>query len=84
MIYANQSQLSSAIACHALRCGKLVTADVLPHTCRYIYVDDYLSYRGCKRAVDEFRLARNIAAPLHVVLETGGQIEAVWWRKPDC
>jgi hypothetical protein len=45
-----------------------------------VYVDDYGSFTGCRRAVDEFRAARNIWAPLHDVKEPGGNVEAVWWH----
>ncbi len=45
-----------------------------------VYVDDYGSFNGCRRAVDEFRAARNIWAPLHDVKEGGGGVEAVWWH----
>jgi len=48
----------------------------------YIYVDDYLSFRGCKRAVDDFRAVKGISAPLHLIKEQN--TEAVWWRKPLC
>jgi O-methyltransferase len=43
----------------------------------YVIIDDYSAVEGCKRAVDEFRRARAIAAPLEQV--DGG---CVYWRKP--
>ena len=45
-----------------------------------IYVDDYGSFTGCRRAVDKFRAMRKIWEPLHDVYERGGEVEAVWWR----
>ena len=59
-----------------------------------IYVDDYGSYTGCRRAIDEFRAQRGITAPLRLQsLPEGGlapanklqeAYEAVWWIKPPC
>ena len=43
-----------------------------------IYVDDYGSFNGCKRAVDEFFATRKIWSPLHVYEKDK---EAAWWRK---
>ena len=42
----------------------------------YVIVDDYNSWAGCKRAVDEFRSARGIVAPLVSI-----DPHAVYWRK---
>lgn len=55
-----------------------------------IYVDDYGSFNGCKKAIDEFRSIRNITAPLmyQYLPEQGwsntgfsSHWEAVWWIK---
>ncbi len=55
-----------------------------------VYVDDYNSFTGCKRAVDEFRAERGIQSPLQVqysaddVYNTTGadsRWEAAWWIK---
>lgn len=50
-----------------------------------IYVDDYGSFPGCRRAVDLFRTEHHIYDPLHYVRNTPdtGAItfEAVWWQK---
>lgn len=58
-----------------------------------IYVDDYGSFRGCRKAVDKFREISRIWEPLHyvdesVALQTSElgshpplRFEAVWWRK---
>ena len=52
----------------------------------FIYVDDYASFNGCKRAIDEFRLKRKITAPMHIIPENlpryNDRYEAVWWQKP--
>ena len=50
----------------------------------YIYVDDYGSFEGCKRAVDFFKQSVNDNAPLFPIFEdnTSKKFEAVWWRKP--
>jgi len=48
----------------------------------FVYVDDYGSFNGARRAVDEFRAARGITARMHEVRERPGrEPEAVWWRK---
>jgi len=33
-----------------------------------VYVDDFGSFNGCRRAVEEFRAARGITAPMHAVV----------------
>jgi O-methyltransferase len=61
-----------------------------------VYADDYGSFPGCKRAIDEFRATRRIAAPLQwqylpdvLFNETeagrrgGFKWEAVWWVKTE-
>ncbi|KAL1528486.1 hypothetical protein AB1Y20_009829 [Prymnesium parvum] len=51
-----------------------------------IYIDDYGSFGGCGKAVDEFREERNITAALHEIWEVVGNkrvFEAVWWTKGD-
>jgi len=70
------------------------TRDVLRALYQYlqpggvIYIDDYGSFGGCGKAVDEFRDERNISAPLHEIWETHSLttsktrfFEAVWWTK---
>lgn len=52
----------------------------------YIYVDDYGSFDGCKRAIDEFRTKRGVTDPMSIVIEnTNAELnpmyEAVWWKK---
>lgn len=42
----------------------------------FIVVDDYLSYPGCRDAVDEFRNAENVQSPLVPIDEV-----SVFWRK---
>ncbi|GAB4822025.1 hypothetical protein N2152v2_009071 [Parachlorella kessleri] len=55
-----------------------------------VYVDDYFSFNGCRKAVDEFRAKRGITGPLHWqhISDTGfdrpansSGWEAVWWMK---
>ena len=53
-----------------------------------VYVDDYLSFSGCRAAVDEFRQKHGIKSPLmmQAIPEAGyfdenARIEAVWWIK---
>ena len=47
-----------------------------------IYVDDYGSFRGCALAIDEYRTAMGITAPLHP-LAAGpyNKFQGLWWRK---
>mmetsp|Transcript_6742 Transcript_6742/g.11620 ORF Transcript_6742/g.11620 Transcript_6742/m.11620 type:complete len:336 (+) Transcript_6742:215-1222(+) len=47
----------------------------------FIYVDDYGSFAGCKRAVDEFRAKRGITEEMVLVAERGNTFEAVFWQK---
>jgi O-methyltransferase len=42
----------------------------------FVVVDDYGAIPGCRQAVDDFRLAQGIDAPLERVDWTG-----VWWRR---
>jgi O-methyltransferase len=42
----------------------------------FVIVDDYGAYEGCRKAVDEFRAARNITAYLHHI-----DAEARYWIK---
>jgi 2-polyprenyl-3-methyl-5-hydroxy-6-metoxy-1,4-benzoquinol methylase len=42
----------------------------------YIIVDDYIAVPGCRKAIDEFRVTRGIAAPLHDIDGMG-----VFWQK---
>ena len=50
----------------------------------YIYVDDYGSFEGCRRAVDVFKASVEVNAPLIPIFEHDNvaHFEAVWWRKP--
>lgn len=50
----------------------------------YIYVDDYGSFEGCRRAVDVFKASVEDNAPLIPIFEHNNvaHFEAVWWRKP--
>lgn len=53
--------------------------------CGIVYIDDYTSFPGCKKAVDEYRLEKGIQAPLHLqaVPEPSGRPgEAAWWMVP--
>lgn len=43
----------------------------------YVIVDDYGGLAMCKQAVDEYRTANGIAAPITMVDWTG-----MWWQKP--
>ena len=43
----------------------------------FVIVDDYHSWPGCRRAIDEYRAEHEITAPLVAVDD-----QAVWWRKP--
>lgn len=51
----------------------------------FIYVDDYGSFPGCRKAVDDFRIKHQIYEPLHYIRENDHThhilFEAVWWRK---
>jgi O-methyltransferase len=42
----------------------------------YLVVDDYGSFEGCRRAVDEFRAAHGIAEPIEAIDHTGAR-----WRR---
>jgi O-methyltransferase len=46
-----------------------------------VYVDDYGSFPGCARAIDEYRNAHGISAKLHSIDEGNGRFEAVYWQK---
>ena len=50
----------------------------------YIYVDDYGSFEGCRRAVDFFKQSIGDNEPLFPIFEEdkATKFEAVWWRKP--
>jgi O-methyltransferase len=43
----------------------------------FVLVDDYGGWEPCRAAVDDYRSAQGITAPIHTVDWTG-----VWWRKP--
>jgi len=43
----------------------------------FVIIDDYGAVEGCRLAVDSFRRANGITAPLETIDWTG-----VWWRKP--
>ncbi len=54
----------------------------------YIYVDDYDSFNGCKKAVDAYRLQHKISEPMTKIIEgkrpdqkRKREYEAVWWQK---
>lgn len=56
----------------------------------YVYVDDYYSFIGCKKAVDEFLVDRKLTPVIYDVKELDYEShedfavkigEAVWWRK---
>lgn len=53
-------------AYHRLSCGG------------FCIIDDYNSFPGCKRAVDEFRAAKGITAPMVCI-----DAHAIQWRKGD-
>jgi O-methyltransferase len=42
-----------------------------------VIIDDYFMFAGCRKAVDEFRAARNIDAKLHTV---DPRTEAYWYK----
>jgi hypothetical protein len=53
-----------------------------------VYVDDFYSFNGCHRAVNDFRLKYNITDKIHdqdlpenFEFSDQGRREAVWWRK---
>lgn len=43
----------------------------------FVIIDDYGAVEGCRQAVDDFRAAHGITAPLEVIDWAG-----IWWRKP--
>jgi len=43
----------------------------------FVLVDDYGGWPSCREAVEDYRAAQGIDAPIHEVDWTG-----VWWRKP--
>ena len=45
----------------------------------YLVIDDYGSFDGCRRAVDEFREAHRIAEPIEAIDHTGAR----WRRESD-
>lgn len=52
----------------------------------FIYVDDYGSFVGCRKAIDKFRSEMHIYEPLHYIRENDADsrqiiFEAVWWMK---
>jgi len=49
----------------------------------FIYIDDYGSFEGCRRATDEFRHKHGITTRMHKVEEERNPrtFEAVWWQK---
>ena len=52
-----------------------------------VYIDDYGSFEGCKRAVNKYRATHKIYDRIWPIFETGkyhastAVHEAVWWRK---
>jgi len=75
--------------------GDLYESTIQPLTLLYdkivtggiIYVDDFGSFNGCRRAIEEFRASRGITSIIHNIVESGwggvnnGWVEAVWWKK---
>lgn len=51
----------------------------------YIYIDDYGSFTGCRKAVDIFRTKNHIFEKIHYVRENHNfnqiTFEGIWWRK---
>lgn len=49
----------------------------------FVYVDDYGSFRGCALAIDEYRAAHSITAPMHpIAAGPHNKFQGLWWRKP--
>jgi hypothetical protein len=52
-----------------------------------IYVDDYGSFNGCRKAIDMFRTKHRIFEPIHFIQEPSTDnkkrttFEAIWWQK---
>ena len=46
-----------------------------------VYIDDYGSFHGCKRAVDQYLVQNQINVTFRKVLENNGKVEAVWFLK---
>jgi hypothetical protein len=47
-----------------------------------VYIDDWGSFNGCRRAVEDFRTEKNITAPVNYIREYPGTgVEAIWWTK---
>lgn len=42
----------------------------------FVVIDDYLTFDGCRLAVDEFRAEHGITAPITPI-----DVNAVWWRR---
>ncbi|KAL4423838.1 hypothetical protein ABPG75_001139 [Micractinium tetrahymenae] len=65
---------------------------LLTNALPYFAADDYDSFAGAKRAVEEFRAARGIEAPLsfqalpETQFEPGRRMRwhAAWWIKESC
>ena len=48
----------------------------------YVYIDDYGSFEGCKRAVNRYRAEHNVTERIWPIFEDlRGRVEAIWWRK---
>jgi len=51
----------------------------------YIYIDDYGSFAGCRKAVDIFRTKNRIFEKIHYIRENHNfnqiTFEGIWWRK---
>ena len=47
-----------------------------------VYFDDWGSFNGCRRAIEAFRVERNVTSPINWIREYPGDgVEAVWWLK---
>lgn len=68
----------------------LVNLYPLVSPCGIVYIDDYGSFVGCKKAVDEYRLEHNIKAPIHMQAipeafspaDEPNRKEGAWWMVP--
>ena len=50
----------------------------------FVIIDDYMSWSGCRQAVDDFRASRDILEPFYPVYHegTGSEVvQGVWWQK---
>jgi hypothetical protein len=48
----------------------------------YVIVDDYISWDGCRKAIDDYRNQNGIHSPIYNVFHAQGEIVAgVYWKK---